>query len=368
MFFYTLAIIASTFLAHLYQRLSSFKSDKQQISISRGFFFLASFFILFLISGLRVDVGSDYESYIFWFHRIADGATTYFEPGFVLLNHAVASFTNDAQWLFVASSFITLLLIFTAIRKYSVNPALSVFLYSALSFLFYSFNATRQFIAVGIIFLAYGHMIDRKWFKYMLYVLLAAAFHKTALFMAGIYLIINLKFTKLQYLFVTLLASTSIIFREPLLTFMTSLYPMYKDNEDFLNVVAFSEVFISTSVILLIVMIYYIKKGIMSLDNIKDRITFNSVFFILLVHTGLAWIPAINRISLYLDIALILIIPLLLAKIKNTEWRYLFTIAMMIFYFVYTFISIGLNNSNNVLPYNSIFTYSDRSYVGGKLS
>lgn len=366
MYLYSLAVVTSTFFAYLYQRLNNVKSTRSLHAVPRGIFMFAAFAVLFLVAGLRVNVGSDYESYVFWFHRIADGATAYFEPGFVLLNKLISIFTNDAQWLFIASSFITLMLIFTAIRKYSVNPALSVFLYSALSFFFYSFNATRQFIAVGIIFLAYGALIDRKWLKYMLYVLLACMFHKTALFMAFIYLVVNAKLTKIQYIGLAILASVSIIFRDSLLTLMTNIYPMYKDNEEYLYKISFSEILITTAVICLAVMLVYLKKNTMSLKNVNDRIYLNLVFLILLLHTGLAWVPAINRISLYLDISLILIIPVLLSKIKRKQWSYFFTILTMIFFSIYTYISIGLNNSNNVLPYNSVFSKVNESYTGNQ--
>lgn len=368
MLFYLLVIVTSTFAAYLYQRVSTDRASgllleggqAKPILISHAKIFLfISFLILFLTSALRVDVGSDYRSYRSWFVTIAAGYESYFEPLFYSLVVLISSFTTNPQWLIATSSFITLVLTYVAIRRHSVNPALSVFLFSAMSFYFASFNGIRQFIAISIILLLFDYLAKRKVIKYLLGVIVASMFHTSALIMIPVYFLVGMRYKPLAYIIVIAIASSSFLFRDALLGWMIELYPMYAGNDAFLyRGFSFSEVLIATGLVLAVVMLVFFKRGKMSMANTTDRVIFNITFYSLILHTCLAWIPAINRLTLYVDIAFILIIPLVLLKISNKEWRRFFTASLMIIYILYLSVSVGINNSHDVLPYTSVFDES----------
>ena len=73
--------------------------------------------------------------------------------------------------------------------KYSENFFFSMFLFIAMMHFVWMMNGMRQFIAVSILFAATGLLVERKFLKYLIVVLLASTIHITALIMIPVYFI-----------------------------------------------------------------------------------------------------------------------------------------------------------------------------------
>lgn len=120
------------------------------------------------------------------------------DVGYGLMNWGISRFTSDF-WVFRAILFaITFSIISVWIWKYSKNVALSYFIFIALGFIGFDFTILRQALVVSLSVWSYKYLIERKTFKFVLIVLLAAFFHKTALIMLLIYPLLSKRVTELK--------------------------------------------------------------------------------------------------------------------------------------------------------------------------
>lgn len=86
---------------------------------------------------------------------------------------------NYTVWL----SFLALLTVIPLrhfILKYSQNPMLSLMVYAALGFLFFSMAGLRQTLAMSATLVALVFLLEGKWAFFLLFCFIASLFHKTA--------------------------------------------------------------------------------------------------------------------------------------------------------------------------------------------
>ncbi|NMA73042.1 MAG: EpsG family protein, partial [Bacteroidales bacterium] len=165
---------------------------------ARGIVFLT----LWLIAGLRYNVGRDFANYLREFNFLLYGRVSWidFEPGYRLLSSAIALFTTNAQYLFLVTSFITLWFVFKAIDKHSESFYLSLFLFVAMYFYFNSFNEVRHYMAVSISFYGTRYLAKRDFTKYAITIVIASLFHYSALIMLFAYFFVTRNYRRTTYL------------------------------------------------------------------------------------------------------------------------------------------------------------------------
>ncbi len=148
--------------------------------------------ILIFVSGLRYQVGTDFNTYVHFINLIKDGYDTYMEPGFELLIKLLAGAGFENQAVFLFSSVITLVFFFLFIIKHSNQYTLSVVIFFLFP-IFYlaSFNGVRQFIAISIFLYAIRFVIRKQMMLYILFISIGSLFHKTILLMLPIYFILD---------------------------------------------------------------------------------------------------------------------------------------------------------------------------------
>ncbi len=194
-------VIVTTYVAYAYEKSFQAKSKlhrKNQKSYGYIFFAIATAAILIFVSGLRYRVGTDYNNYIMmyygrkdiWLHYLL----TFDEPGLPILSKIASFIYDDPATMFFMASLITIGFYIAAISKHCSDT----FTFSVLLFLFTgswvgSFNVVRQYLAASIIFLGHRLIFERKFFKYLLLILCAMCFHRTALVMLPVYFIANRK-------------------------------------------------------------------------------------------------------------------------------------------------------------------------------
>lgn len=362
MIIYALSTILSTFFSALYSLLGRL-TDRIFLDIIlkrvRIIFYILSFIVIFCLSAFRFDVGIDYGSYSNWFDKMSTGIDAYFEPLFLLTVTIIQLFTDNTQWLFIVSSAITIGFIFASIHKQSSMPALSVFLFCTMGFLSHSFNLIRQFVAISIVLYSLHYLINKKIIKYVLLIIMAAMFHKTAIIMIPLYYLINRSYKRVEYLIITILAFLSLIFQNNIKSFLIeTFYSQYQDT-DFIYQNITSIYYAIICAVLLMLTIYLLYNNKMSLLDPKDNAIVNIVLLITLMHTFLTWVPLSNRISLYLDIFLIIIIPLYISYI-DSRVRKVFALSVITVFFLSSAYKSLDDNVNGVLPYQS--TLSEKRY------
>ena len=181
--------------------------------------------IIFLFMGFRYDVGWDYR----WYFEFAEQNYLLKESIFATLKNLSGNDINLFQYLrleilnkliykivWLLESPQVVFLIYSALlifflkkgleeqRKNSIFPWLC---FLGIPLFFFNFlSLMRQAVAVAIIFYSYKFIIKRKILKFLLCVILASLFHKTALFFIITYYFYGIKI-KLKYLTLIMISS-----------------------------------------------------------------------------------------------------------------------------------------------------------------
>lgn len=152
------------------------------------------FIQLFLISAYRYRVGADYSQYAIGFFKMAlsdfsEMSYEDWEIGFILLNKIIGHFTADPGAFIIITSLIILIGPAYLIARYSVNPFISVFLYVNMYLFYMDMNFIRQAIAMSIMCFAYKFLVEKKFWRFLLIILLAATFHLTVIYMIPVFFV-----------------------------------------------------------------------------------------------------------------------------------------------------------------------------------
>ena len=151
--------------------------------------------ILTVISGLRADsVGIDTKNYVNAFKLIGEGRINQvygFEKSFILICSVLLKIYNNPHFVLFILSLLTN--IFIVIRLWDYRNIASfpcmIFIYFT-SFYFYLFNISRQMCAVAIVFWATRFLQRKKYLNYLIFLLIATLFHKSA-FIGAAFLVVE---------------------------------------------------------------------------------------------------------------------------------------------------------------------------------
>lgn len=148
--------------------------------------------------GLRVDVGTDYNSYVLLYQKFSEMSFSDLmaatgdedlEIGYFALIKLASVFTNDPWLMFMLAASLTIGIAYLAIKRLSPKNIPLTFLLYLLILVPFIMNGVRQGIAVSIIFFAYSYIIRGKLTKYVITVLIASLFHTSALALMPLYLL-----------------------------------------------------------------------------------------------------------------------------------------------------------------------------------
>ncbi|MGL5169435.1 EpsG family protein [Edwardsiella tarda] len=184
----------------------------QDLVKDKLFFTFISVILLSFFGGIRFDVGTDFLTYEYYFHLLKLGRDTYMEPGFETMTRLIYFLGFNEQGVFFISSFITCFFFYKYIKENSVNIGLSYFIFFTFP-IFYlaSFNGIRQFIAVSLFIFSIKYIKNKNILKYLICVIIAASFHKTAIVLLPLYFVLNRKlsvfFWMLLFLFLLTLSN-----------------------------------------------------------------------------------------------------------------------------------------------------------------
>ena len=199
----------------------------------RGFLLTAGF-TCWLLASLRYVIGFDYRFYESIFQMIADTGFSGFtelnwaEPGYLLLNLAVACLGGDYRTFLFVFHFLFTLSVFIWMGRYSSSPWMSVFLFLTLQYFALSMNFLRQALAAAVILWIYPFIKKRRILPCLGLVLLAMCFHRTALVMLPLCFLLTLRPSKYHYGLAALAAGGLYFFMDPLVQVAVKLLPQYQ--------------------------------------------------------------------------------------------------------------------------------------------
>ena len=187
-------------------------NKKQQIPYKP---FIIFFVALALFVGLG-DMLGGYDRYIYGdlFDNLADGLKVgistsssrlfiayHSEFGYVGLNWLIAHITNNRYIFIFCYTICMYTIIIECFNKYAKNYYLASILFMALVF-FFSFTYLRQMFAAAIIGLSIKYIIERKFLRFCVILLVAFSFHNSAIIFFPMYFIANKKYSKSRILLI----------------------------------------------------------------------------------------------------------------------------------------------------------------------
>lgn len=315
------------------------------------------------ILGLRANtIGIDTFSYYTNFKMLQSGhfEQVYgFENTFKYICYFLMNIYNNPTFIFTILAFITngcIILRLWDFREISSFSCMIACYYMA--FFFMSMNATRQFVSIAIVFYSTKYLINRKYLSYILGIIIAMLFHRSACVGVVFFVIELLNWKSLlkkqKRLFSAIfLCSPAIIY---LVIQSMSKYERYLRNSSVdIGLMVFVKIlFFIASIVFLFVLkgnadYLYEEKT----KNVKDKGSLLLVcisYFVGLCFCLMSYIlPALNRIGWYFLIFEGVYLGMLV-KSKNPlnkmAFIYVVTIVMG-----YAFIYSMTNNSQGTMPY-----------------
>ena len=332
---YVVLFIVCLFLAYFVKQtqLNSYNITRDQM-VNRVCFG-GIFFLLFLFSSFRIGIGNDYWQYRTYFNTIYKGQEDTLEWGFNLVVIFVQKIFGYDQYriLFALFAATTLWFFLKAIYEQSESFLLSFFFFFALGNYMNSFTTVRYYLALAIALYSVKYVLKMEWLKFISWIIFAAMFHKSVLFVIPVYFVASLPWKKWFYLslpiFSVMLYLMPGVFRRIVFLF----YPFYEGA--LFDVPHLSYVNIARSVgTLLLVLLFY--KNIEK-NNKKLQFYHHLNILAFILFTCASYIPEVSRIGYYLNIGQIFLIPGILLKIPKKKIRILLltlTILAFSFYFI----------------------------------
>lgn len=160
---------------------------------------IISFVILSLFVGFRYDVGVDYLSYKAAFEDLTN--SKWLEPGYYAINVIANEFIGKFFGVTLLTGVITLVFFYSGAKSLTRFFAFTYFLFlvspSGYGFIV---NGMRQGIAVAIFFYASKFIVEKQLFRYVVFIVFAALFHKSAILLLLVYPIAHIKLKPIYYL------------------------------------------------------------------------------------------------------------------------------------------------------------------------
>lgn len=303
--------------------------------------------ILICVSGFRWWVGTDYGGYARAYSIRAtlawDSIFSFNEPGLNIIAKVASIIYNDYVTMFFIAAVITIGLSVITISKYSDMFTYSILLYIFMGCWHSSFNAVRQWLACAILFAGYRLMIERKFWRYLLVVLVASAFHTTALIMLFVYFLAMKKISIINIAFV-LVGTIVMLFSYD---FVFNVIGLYKGHE-----LEMAE-YMTNSVNIFRVLVTYAPLVLCLFFTRKKVLTTEETFYINILIVNAALMTAtlnsayLARIGIFTNIYSILAFPKLL-KTENKRTTQFLKWGIVALYSVFWFIEVsGSRDLNN---------------------
>ena len=319
------------------------------------------FLILFALSACRLNVGNDYAKYVEFMHLVNCDAYVPTEVGFNLLVKLIYGLSGYENYLlvFAVYAFATVGIFLLAMYEQSEDFALTFFLFIALGYYFQTFSTVRYYLALALALYSMKFVLRGQWIRFVILILLGAAFHKSLLVVLPLYFLAVLPWRKWQLAVGALFCTTFLFCQDFYLKLVILLYPTYEDTEYLEGGTSYINIMRCMAVLALAGIVYLAQKyGKKAGREEKDM---HFYFYLnlgaLVLYVFCSFLPIISRIGYYLTISHILYLPALLRRVEDVRWRRVLRaglLAAAVLYFV-VYMSRADNDGTLILPYRTFF-------------
>ena len=238
---------------------------------------------------------------------------------------------------------------FSQIFYDSPDPALSIFLLVGMNYYFVFFNAMRQMVGCSILLLSIRYIYRKKPLHFLFCVAVATGFHVSCIIFLIAYWIGKIRIRPV----VAWIATFAVVLLQGFITeIMKNLIQLTPYSIYFYSVFDTGE---TAYVTLAINTILLAVSSIFYRDDCKYRIYYNLQIIALWVTMFSGQIVLILRLLWMFGLPAIILLPMAVQKIKKEQNQRLVKSIIVFAYFFYTMYTVGIQNSNHVLPYQTVF-------------
>lgn len=311
--------------------------------------------ILIVPAVLRQETGNDYLRYVEFFHLASIDAYVPTEPGFNLLAKAVYALCGYENYLLIFGIYavLTVLLMLAALRQQAENFAFSFFLFMMFGYYYQSYNTMRYYLALSIALAAMTCLLRRRIPAFVLLILTASLFHKSALAALLLYPLAAHRWRRVHGMLAVGLGAAVLVLHERVLQLLVALYPSWEGTEDLAagTSVSWVNILRCGAVLVLAGLVrHWSREAADGGRDLRDgsrhaevcgapdgegsavrcteresfrqrqlRMYINGNFLALLVHIFGWFIPEVSRLCYYLTFTQVFLFPMLLRRIPEEE-------------------------------------------------
>lgn len=325
--------------------------------------------IFFFLSFLRWEKGTDWLPYYYMFRDL--NIVKYYKESYEILYFQLFSivryFTNTYTYMLLVQAVIIYLLNYYIIRKHSLLPMLSIFLWFSYSFA--SIFFVRQTLAMAFIMLSLHFIINRKMYGFLLSVLGAFLIHRSAVIFLPAYFIWKLNLSRFQIIAVVLISFGLTFFAKKLFSYFVVLdisiiseksetYLRESKNTFGSSYSPFETMIRGVSYRLAIIVITLFFYKLYATESLY-RGFFN--LYLVGISTFIIFVPmsvALIRFSVYYDAVQIFLCPFIILYFKDKQIQNIILL-IMVFYFLTRLQSAIAGYYDLYVPYKSIFNKTE---------
>lgn len=151
--------------------------------------------LLTLFSGLRVGVGRDYMVYVDIYTNVHSPSNSHIEPLWnIIINPIFRYFDLPLHIWLICIAGLTYFFVFYGLKKWRIDWIWGVLCYVLIyKGFFESMNTVRQTLASAIVFAGAYHLLDRRYLRFVPWMLFGYLFHSSALIGGLILMITSLR-------------------------------------------------------------------------------------------------------------------------------------------------------------------------------
>jgi len=310
--------------------------------------------IFFLMLALRgLECGIDTRQYSRLFQRYSGLSlsrillTQNHELGYKLLIKLVAFLGGDYQMFLAATSAICVFPLWYIYKRESENQLLTIALFLTVAPFVMYFSGIRQAISMSIGIAAWYCAREKKLFWFVLAVLLSIQFHSSSMILFILYPLYHAKITPRWLWFVIPCMVLVYVFKTSIFNFLfTFLWKEYELTEE-----------TGATTVLILLIMFAVYSFILPDEKKMDADTI-AMRNLLLCSVVLQFFAMLHPLSMRINYYLLIYVPILITRIANrSKERFKqiagLSVAVMTVFFMYYFISDGINGSDDL----SIFPY-----------
>lgn len=266
--------------------------------------------ILFLFLALQdVHSNGDLEGYYNAYKSLSNSSLSNFfsrhgnlkDPVYYFIGLAFSKIGFDFYAWKSLIAFVFVLGLYRQIQYYSANPAISFLTILTLGLYSFTFSGLRQALALSILLYSYPYLKNKKFWRFVLVVVLASLFHSTALVFLVAYPVYQFKLRIRNLLILAVAGTVVTIFASPIaqlylqLTGTDDTYADYLEKSGALSAAGI----IITGCIWLFCTIFLYRKNTNKLDGHICNLSLLALFGRIL---SAVWIAEFFRVAMYFSI------------------------------------------------------------------